>query len=73
MEEVKFLIDKDCQGCKEGLGYLTSLYGKHKDCYASINTKTNEVIPAIVLRPDYNSAGFLTNWHITKEKEAENK
>ena len=73
MKTIKFEIDSECRYCKEGLKYLKELEKRHPDCYASMNIKTHQYLPSLILRPDYNASGYLTHWHIEKEEKNENK
>ena len=82
--EIKIQIDDTWKLCKKGLKYLEKLYKRNKNAYAGyilhpisrfIKRGTDlgeeDRIKGLMLRPDYNSHGHLTHFHIEKEKENE--
>ena len=75
--EVKIEIDDSCKHCKKGLAYFKLLHKQNKNNYMGIKllpfVKKDEdlvkrIITPIVLRPNYNSAGHLTHFHIEKQQ-----
>jgi len=81
MTEIKIQIDETCKHCKKGLIYLKKLYKRNKNAYGTfilhpisklIKEKRDlgeqDRIKGIILRPDYNSEGYLTHFHIEEEK-----
>lgn len=81
MEEIRILIDDSCDDCKKGLVYLKKLHKRNRKAYGCfilhpmsrfIKEKRDlgeqDIIKGLTLRPDYNSSGYLTHFHIEKEK-----
>jgi len=81
MTEIKIQIDESCNHCKKGLAYLKKLYQRNKNAYGTfilhpisrlIKEKRDlgeqDRIKGIILRPDYNSEGHLTHFHIEEVK-----
>jgi len=79
--EIKIQIDENCKFCKKGLAYLKKLYKRNKRAYGNfilhpvsrfIKEKRDlgeqDRIKGIILSPDYNSKGYLTHFHIEKDK-----
>ena len=86
MTEIKIQIDESCKHCKKGLAYLKKLYKRNKNAYGTfilhpisrlIKEKRDlgeqDRIKGIILRPDYNSEGHLTHFHIEEEKDEQRK
>ena len=86
MTEIKIQIDESCKHCKKGLAYLNKLYKRNKNAYGSfilhpisrlIKEKRDlgeqDRIKGITLRPDYNSEGHLTHFHIEEEKDEQRR
>lgn len=61
-------LDDSCDHCKESLAAIAALPACDTDVYASFNMKTRKRVPGFVLRPDRNSNGLITHWHIDREK-----
>lgn len=58
-------METDCESCQFALRKLKEMEAtKDKRFYISRDRKTGEWARTFVLRPDYNSAGILTHWHI---------
>lgn len=81
MNEIKIIINDDCKHCKEGLAYLKKIYKRNKKAYGSFilypvsrlikerrDLGEQDRIKGILLIPDYNSFGYLTHFHIEKQK-----
>ena len=81
MKEINILIDDNCKHCKKALIYLNKLYKRNKNAYGSyilhpvsrlIKEKRDlgeqDKINGIKLIPNYNSAGYLTHFHIEEDK-----
>ncbi len=64
MKSIKIYFDESCPHCQETYEYFQFLQIKNPDAYASVNKKTGNYITPIKLRPDYNSAGVQTHWHL---------
>lgn len=86
MTEIKIQINESCKHCKKGLAYLKKLYKQNKNAYGNfilypvsrlIKEKRDlgeqDRIKGIILRPDYNSEGHLTHFHIEEEKHEKRK
>ena len=82
MTEIKIQINESCKYCKKGLTYLKKLYKRNKNAYGTfilhpisrlIKEKRDlgeqDRIKGLILRPDYNSEGHLTHFHIEEEKD----
>lgn len=80
MKELKFEINEKCKHCKDNLKYLKKILKRNKKAYGSFilhpisrfikrgrDLGEEDRILGIILRPDYNSEGHLTHFHIQKE------
>jgi hypothetical protein len=65
--ELKFDVQKDCPVCKTGLARMRALLKKHPAYYGTHNVNDGACIKGLVIRPDYNSFGNPTGWHIEPE------
>lgn len=62
-------IDDSCNHCKKGLKYLQKLFKKNRNAYGNmILIGTAQEIKGLIISPDYNSKGYLTHFHIRKER-----
>lgn len=68
---IKFNLDPNCKICKESIelyeNYIKNVVQRKKRYGTSFSEGNREFIKPIVIRPDYNSAGYLTHWHIDTE------
>lgn len=67
MKTITLEIDDSCQNCKLALRRLSNWQKPHKGHYGSVNKKTGKFMKGIVLRPDYNTSGHRTHYHIENE------
>lgn len=80
--EIKIQINEGCKHCKEALKYFDKLHKQNKKAYAGYilhpiskfvkrgrDLGEEDRIKGLLLRPDYNSLGHLTHFHIEKEGE----
>jgi len=81
MTQITINIDENCKLCKKGLAHLRKLNKRNKKAYGSfilhpisrlIKEKRDlgeqDRIKGITLTPDYNASGYLTHFHIEKQK-----
>lgn len=80
MKEIKFFYNKDCKKCKIAIEYFEKLHHRNKKAYGSFildieklrkeNRDLNEDdrIKGIIMIPDYNASGYLTYFHLEKQK-----
>lgn len=67
MKTITLRIDDSCEQCRKALRRITSWRKPHKTHYGSAHKKTGKLIKGIVIRPDYNSCGNRTHYHIENE------
>lgn len=80
MMELKIQIDESCKHCKKSLSYLKKLYRRNKKAYGDFilhpiskfikrgrDLGEEDRIKGLILRPDYNSEGYLTHFHLKEE------
>lgn len=81
MTEIKITIDENCKFCKKTLIYFKKLHKRNIKAYGSFilhplsrfvkenrDLNDSDRIKGIKLTPDYNSDGYLTHFHMLKEK-----
>jgi len=66
-------LQTTCSFCKQGIKYFKELLRRHKECYGSYNIEKKYYLKSLILRPDYNSGGYLTHWHIEIDNSEEKK
>jgi len=62
--KIEIWLDKDCKFCKDGIKYFKKLHKQNKKVYMHYNMEDFSPIDSILLVPDFNSEGHLTNFHI---------
>lgn len=72
MTRLVLLLDKTCDTC---MATLTTLRKEEatvdRDTYGARKKGTMKFVKPYLLRPDRNSAGVVTHWHLELEKEQE--
>lgn len=69
---IKIWLDPDCTFCQKVYQYFRELEQQHPNHYCDQDMKSGKHLLGIILRPDYNSCGHLTHWHLTKEEHNPN-